>query len=111
MRFKALVFSLVMLLAPQQRSIDDFFNDFTARWVRRNPNQAIAARYFTGAEQDRLEQQLTPETLDYRKGRIQLAKEGLAELRKLDRSKMTPAQLISADLMEWQLQTVVDGER
>lgn len=39
-------------------SIDAFFDTFTADWVRMNPNQAIATRYFTGAEQDALETQI-----------------------------------------------------
>src|SRR5262245_54322472 len=106
---KPVILSLLFLVV-QQSSIDDFFNRFTARWVRESPNQAISTRYFTGAEQQRLEQQLNPETLEYKKGRIQLAREGLAELRKFDRAKLTPTQQISADLMQWQLQTVVEGE-
>src|SRR5207249_4804529 len=68
-----------------QRPIDDYFNDFTSGWVRSSPNQAIATRYFTGAEQDRLEQQLSPETVEYRRTRIQLAKHGLEGLRHFDR--------------------------
>src|SRR5215471_16175189 len=96
----------LLTLAPQQRG----FNDFTARWIRGNPNQAISTRYFSGEEQDRLEQQFTPETLEYRKGRIQLAREGLAELQKFDRARMTPTQRISAELMQWQLNIVVQSE-
>jgi uncharacterized protein (DUF885 family) len=106
---KPVILSLLFLLA-QQSSIDDFFNRFTARWIRENPNLAVSTRYFTGAEQQRLEQQLNPETLEYKKGRIQLAREGLAELRGFERTKLTPTQQISADLMQWQLQTVVEGE-
>src|SRR5437879_3147594 len=41
-------------------TIDDFFNAFTAEWVRGNPNLATSARYFKGDEQDRLEQQIMP---------------------------------------------------
>jgi len=106
---KPVILSLLFLLA-QQSSIDDFFNRFTARWIRENPNLAVSTRYFTGAEQQRLEQQLNPETLAYKKSRIQLAREGLAELRGFDRTKLRPTQQISADLMQWQLQTVVEGE-
>ena len=29
-----------------------FFDDFTAEWVRRDPDLATATRYFSGAEQD-----------------------------------------------------------
>src|SRR5262245_37140580 len=81
--------------ATQQKTIQKFFDEFTADWVRSNPNQAISTRYFTGAEQDRLEQQLTPETLEWRRGRVRLARRGLADLGKFDRSRMTPIEQIS----------------
>lgn len=93
-----------------QKTIDGFFDDFTAQWIRTNPNLATSTRYFSGEEQDRLERQLTPETRAYREARIRLAREGLSELRKFDRSKMTPSQRLSADLMDWQLDTVVREE-
>jgi hypothetical protein len=69
--------------APQA-AFDKFFSDFTAEWMRGNPNAATATRYFTADEQDRLERQLTPETDAYRRARINLARKGLAELRKFD---------------------------
>src|SRR5215467_5455953 len=100
----------LLLLTPPQRTLDDFFNDFTARWIRNNPNQAVSTRYFSGPDQDRLEQQLTTETLEYKKSRIQLAKEGLAELKKFDGTKLTSDQKVSSDLMQWQLEGVVQGE-
>ncbi len=107
-------FATALLLAAslpgQTPNIDDFFRDFTATWVRGNPNLATADRYFTGEEQDRLERQLTPLTLAYRHARIQLAKQGLAQLQRFDRGKFTPTQRISADLMQWQLDTVVREE-
>jgi hypothetical protein len=93
--------------APSQptvnQSIDEFFNAFTDEWVRGNPNLARSSRYFTGEEQDRLERELTPETSAYQHLRIQLAKRGLEELRRFDRSQLTDSQRLSADLMEWQL--------
>jgi uncharacterized protein (DUF885 family) len=104
---------LAAALSAQQRgvaNIEDFFRDFTAEWVRFNPNQATASRFFTGDEQDRLERQLTPLTLEWRRTRIQLAKRGLVELRKFDRSGLTETQRISAEVMQWQLETVVREE-
>jgi len=101
---------LAASLPGQAPSIDDFFRDFTAEWVRGNPNLATSDRYFTGEEQDRLERQLTPQTRAYHLTRIQLAKQGLAQLQKFDRSKLTDTQRISADLMQWQLDTVVREE-
>jgi uncharacterized protein (DUF885 family) len=92
------------------RTLDGFFNDFTAEWVRSNPDQATATRYFTGAEQDRLERQLTPATDAFLRARIELASKGLVELGKFDRAGFTEQQRVSAELAQWQLQTVVDQE-
>jgi uncharacterized protein (DUF885 family) len=91
-------------------TVDDFFNSFTAEWVRGNPNLATSARYFAGAEEDALEQQLTPVSNAYQRNRIQLARKGLAELKKFARAKMTPVQRQSAELLEWQLDTLVRQE-
>jgi len=95
---------------PAPPSIDDFFRDFTADWVRHSPSQATSTRYFSGDEQDRLERQLTPETPAWERDRIQRARQGLAELRKFNRASLTEAQRISAELMEWQLDQVVREE-
>jgi uncharacterized protein (DUF885 family) len=92
------------------RTLDDFFNDFTTQWVRSNPDQATATRYFTGAEQDRLEQQLAPATDAYLRARIELARKGLGELKKFDPAGLTEQQRVSVELAQWQLQTVVDQE-
>lgn len=114
MRQATFVLLMVSGLAAQTASptqtIDDFFRDFAAQWMRDNPTAATSARYFTGEEQDRLERQLTPETDAYGRARIRLARAGLAGLRKFDRMKMTEVQRVSADLMEWQLDTVVSEE-
>jgi uncharacterized protein (DUF885 family) len=109
---KALAAALLLAasLPGQTPTIDDFFRDFTAEWVRGNPNLATSDRYFTGEEQDRLERQLTPLTLAYHRTRMQLAKQGLAQLQKFDRSKFTDIQRISADLMQWQLDTLIREE-
>src|SRR5713101_3391488 len=95
----------------QPRTVSDFFRDFTTDWVRANPNQAAATRYFSGAEQDRFEEQLTPETPEYRHGRVLLAQKGLAELATFDRGRRTDTERVSAELMRWQLSTLVEGEK
>jgi uncharacterized protein (DUF885 family) len=95
----------------QAGSIDDFFRAFTDEWVRLNPNIATSTRYFTGEEQDALETQLTPLTRDWRHKRVDLARRGLANLAKFDRATMTEAQRVSADLMQWQLEVVVEGQK
>ncbi len=95
----------------QQRSIDEFFTAFTADWVRMNPNQATASRYFTGAEQEALERQLTPATKAWRQQQRDLARRGLRELATFDRARLDDQQRLSADLMQWQLDIVVEGEK
>lgn len=92
------------------KNIDDFFRDFTAEWVRGNPNLATSSRYFSSEEQDKLERQITPETPEYRHERVELSKRGLAELAKFDRAQMNDVQRVSADLMAWQLGEAVKGE-
>lgn len=115
-RLALLVFAVGLLPAPPARaqssspSIEEFFDRFTAEWVRGNPDLATAIRYFSGEEQDRLERQLTPETRKYAEDRIRLARKGLAELRKFDRSRLSETQRVSADLMQWQLEAVTSTE-
>jgi len=106
------IFAIVGVSAqqPPQRSVTDFFNEFTAEWIRANPNQAAATRYFSGAEQDAFEQQLSPETPAFRHARVVLAQKGLQELATFDRARMNETERVSADLMQWQLSTLVEGE-
>ena len=78
--------------------------------MRADPNRAAATRYFTGTEQAALERQLTPETRAWRHQRVELARKGLGELAKFDASRMSHDERVSADLMHWQLQTLVEGE-
>ena len=92
-------------------SIDRFFDTFTADWVRMSPNQAITTRYFTGPEQDALETHMTPLTREWRHQRVELARRGLTELAAFDREQLTETQRTSADLMKWQLEMVVEGEK
>src|SRR5437762_1597012 len=106
----ALAVVAVRHVRGQQRTIEDFFSEFTAEWVRGNPNFATSTRYFTGPEQERLERELTPETDAYRRARIALARRGLADLRKFNRATMTDADRLAADLMDWQLETIVREE-
>jgi uncharacterized protein (DUF885 family) len=98
-------------LQGQQRGIDEFFDTFTAEWMQGNPNAATSTRYFTGDAQDRLERQVTALTPEYRRERVRLARRGLTGLRRFDRARMTAGQRVSAELMEWQLETIVEGEK
>jgi uncharacterized protein (DUF885 family) len=102
---------LVGQYKPAAPSIDAFFDDFTARWMRINPSSATSSRYFSGPEQDALERQITPATPAWFQTRAKLARQGLAELKAFDRSRLTDAQRLSADLMEWQLDSLLRGEK
>jgi uncharacterized protein (DUF885 family) len=95
---------------PNQ-NIASFFDSFTAEWVRRDPDLATATRYFSGAEQDQLEQQLTPNTRAFDLERIALARRGLSELAKFDTAKLSESDRLSAQLMYWMLDAVVRGEK
>jgi uncharacterized protein (DUF885 family) len=97
-------------LRGQRRSADAFFDDFTAEWMRRRPALSTATRYFTGAEQDRLDRQLQPETAAWKRETVEQARRGLQELATFDRSRMSDTERVSADVMQWQLQIIVDGE-
>jgi uncharacterized protein (DUF885 family) len=95
---------------PAGRTIDAMFRDFTAEWLRNDPDLATRARYFIGEEQDRLERQLTPRTQAWKRARIELARRGLAELQTFDRASMSESERVSADVMRWQLQAIVVEE-
>lgn len=105
------VWLAVTAATAQQRTIDDFFNAFTADWIRGNPNQATSTRYFSGEQQQRLERELTPVSLEWQHSRIALARKGLAELRAFNRTTLTEAQRVSAEVMEWQLEATIEGEK
>ena len=108
-------FTLCVLLlfagsSARAATIDEFFESFTADWVRSDPDLATATRYFSGEEQNRLEQQLTPETRAFTLDRIKRARQGLAELKNFDATKLSEAQRVSAQLMQWQLDGIVRSE-
>ena len=82
-----------------QRDLGKFFDNFTDEWVRRDPDLATATRYFSGDEQDKLEQQLTPNTRAWALERIALARRGLGGLDKFELAKLDDSQRLSAQLM------------
>jgi uncharacterized protein (DUF885 family) len=91
-------------------AIDAFFQRFTDEWVRRNPNLAVATQYFSSEEQDRLSRELTPVSRAYELETIRLARAGLAELAAFELDALPPDRRLSADMMRWQLESVVDDE-
>jgi uncharacterized protein (DUF885 family)/quercetin dioxygenase-like cupin family protein len=93
------------------RTVSDFFRDFTAEWIRSSPNQAASTRYFSGPEQEQFEQQLSPETAEFRHARVVLAQKGLTELATFELARMNETERLSAELMRWQLGVVVESEK
>ena len=108
-----LAVALSMLAASTQpsaqRTIDDFFREFPDEWMRTGANAAVAMRYFSGEEQDRLDRQLTPMTSEWRQARVSMAKRGVTELRQFDPRQMSESQRVSARVVEWYLQNTIDG--
>lgn len=90
--------------------VDEFFIRFTDRWMEGNPDSAVGSVYFSGEKQNEMETQLTPLTREYELSRIELAKEGLAELARLDLSQANETQRVSAAVMQWQLEMRVADE-
>ena len=96
--------------APPAPSIREFFDEFTAEWVRANPDLAVRTRYFSGEEQNRLEQHLTPWSRTYQLETIERARAGLARLREFDFESLAPGDRTAAELMQWQLGVIVEQE-
>src|SRR6516225_11576080 len=76
------------VLSAQPPTIGEFFDRFTTEWVRQNPNQAVNARFFSGAEQQALDRQLTPQTDEWGRSRRERARRGLADLARYDFSRL-----------------------
>src|SRR5688572_25606530 len=104
------VLCVLAIAAPraQQPSVDDFFRTISDGWVRLNPNLAVSTRYFAGEEQDRLEQQISSYSDAAERERLAYIQQGLRDLARFDRSRMTDAQRLSADVLRYHLQSYID---
>ena len=94
---------------PNQ-AFDAWADRFAEDWVRTNPQEATSTQYFTGAEQDALDRQLTPLTRAQRQKRIALARTGVARLDKFLAGPLSEEQRTSASVMRWSLANTVDSE-
>jgi len=92
------------------KAFDAWADRFAEDWVRTNPQEATSTQYFTGAEQDALDRQLTPLTRAQRQKRIALARTGLARLDKFLAGPLSEEQRTSASVMRWSLANTVDSE-
>jgi uncharacterized protein (DUF885 family) len=116
-RLTALYFSAAFSLMAQAANIahagkfDDWANQVASDKVRKDPEQATRNQYFKGAEQDKLDRQLTPNTPAYRAAEVAAAKATLAKLNAMDQKGLTPQERASAATIAWSLQGTVDGAR
>jgi len=91
-------------------AFDTWSDRFAADWVRANPQLATSTQYFSGAEQDALDRQLTPLTAAHRKKMIALAKAGVARLDAFLAGPLSEEQRTSASVMRWSLANTVASE-
>ncbi|NYZ63284.1 DUF885 domain-containing protein [Luteimonas deserti] len=91
--------------------VSAFFARYTDDWMRRQPSASTASRYFDGALQTELDAQLTPQSAQFRRDTLALAQRGLSELAGFDRARMGDVERVSAELMDWQLRSLLEGER
>lgn len=111
---KKLVVGLCLLLGSSvfahDRNFAQFLDTFAADWMRGDPLSSTVSQFFSGAEQDALDRQLTPVSAAYRAQRVALAKRGLAELAPFDRAMFSPSQRVSAAMFAWQLENFVKND-
>jgi uncharacterized protein (DUF885 family) len=82
---------------------------FAARWMRLSPERSTFGQYFSGAEQDALDGQLSPLTRERREAERALAAEGLAMLQQQLATALSPADRRAAKTMQWSLQRSLDA--
>ncbi len=98
--------------SPNQ-SFDQWSDKFAAEWVRESPQMATRLKYFSGAEQDSLDRQMSmigewdmPFGAKALTSRIDRAKNGITVLNEFDPKSLTPEQQTSAALIRWTLDNV-----
>ena len=106
----ACLFTLAARLVAAEKSFDQFLDSFATEWMRGDPAGSTAFQFFTGAEQDALDRQLTPLNREYQLARVALAKQGLAGLKNFDRAALSESQRVSAAMFEWQLEGLVQAD-
>lgn len=90
--------------------IDVFFEELLTEWMKTDPESSTMARFFRGAEQDAMDARLTELSDAAAHARIARAKAALARLRKFDAKTLSAGQKISAEMLDFQLQLIVDEE-
>ena len=107
-RRQVLAMGAVALPLAGAPDFDAFLEDLFRKWVALEPEMATSMRIFDGAKQAELDSKLSDISDEAAYKRISRAKEALAELKKFDRAKLTPAQQFSADMLDYQLRDIID---
>jgi uncharacterized protein (DUF885 family) len=105
----AVVASGAAVTAADKPTLAGFFDTFADEWMRRQPSASTGSRYFEGETQARLDAQLTPLTEAFQEETVTLARRGLTELARPDLAAAHDVERVSADVLRWQLQRLVDG--
>ena len=90
-------------------AFDKWSDDFAADWVRLSPERATGGQYFSGAEQQALDRQLSPVGPAQRAKYLSMARAGVARLDTFLKGKLDPTQRISAETMRSALAHSVAG--
>lgn len=93
--------------AKPNKAFDTWAEKFAEDWVRMSPQLATSTQYFSGAEQARLDRELTPLTKAQRQKMQAMARTGLARLDKWMAGPLDENQRVSASVMRWSLQNVI----
>lgn len=96
--------------AKPHKAFDVWADKFAEDWVRLSPQLATMTQYFSGAEQARLDRELTPLTQAHRDQVRALAKRGLDRLARFKSAPMDDSQKVSAAVMRWSLENVIANE-
>ncbi|OON62425.1 hypothetical protein B0920_02870 [Massilia sp. KIM] len=92
------------------KAFDVWADKFAEDWVRLSPQLATSTQYFSGAEQARLDRELTPLTAAHRQKVVTMARAGLKRLDTFKSAPLDETQKISAAVIRWSLQNVVANE-
>lgn len=117
-RMRNLVFFLGLgAVAAANPAFDRWADTFAAEWVRAHPELATRTQYFTGAEQDAMDRQLS---LGHMYGGVYgasayaasaaRARRGLAELERFPAATLTSEQRTSAAVIRWALEAAIKLE-
>ncbi len=106
-RYLVIAAALAAMAHAANPAFDRFVDSFAAEWMRTDPESATQQQYFSGAEQDALDRQLTPVTAAYEARRVAVARAGLASLAAFQRDTLDESERISAAMLQWQLEDVV----